>query len=61
MAGPLAVLSQTFQRLVDQCHVLLVYVQTQQPKSPRCAATDAVQELQGLTHQVVVCLVVLAA
>lgn len=61
VAGPLTVLSQTLQRLVDQCHVLLVYIQPQKSKSSSCAATDTVQELQCLTHQVVVCLVVLAA
>lgn len=61
MAGPLAVLGQAFQRLVDQSYVFLIYVQTKKSKPTSCASTDAVQELQRFTHQVVVGLVVLAA
>jgi len=61
VARPLAVLGQTFQRLVDQRDIFLVDVQTKQSQPASCAPTDAVQELQGLAHQVVVGLVVLAA
>lgn len=61
MAGALTVLSQTLQGLVDECHVLLVDVEAQEAEAPRGAATDTVQELQGLTHKIVVVLVILAA
>lgn len=61
MAGALTVLSQTLQGLVDECHVLLIDVEAQEAEAPRGAATDTVQELQGLTHKIVVVLVILAA
>lgn len=61
MAGALTVLSQTLQGLVDECHVLLVDVEAQEAEASRGAATDTVQELQGLTHKIVVVLVILAA
>ena len=59
MAGPLAVLRQALHSLVDEGHVLVVDVEPQQAQPPGGAATDAVQELQRLTHQVIVVLVVL--
>ena len=59
MAGALAVLGQTLQRLVDEQHVVFVDIEAQQTQAARSAATDAVQELQALTHQVIVGLVVL--
>lgn len=61
MTGTLAVLSQTLHSLVDESDILLIDVQSQQAQSPRSAATDAVQELKRLTHQVVVVLVILVA
>lgn len=61
MAGALAVLRQTLQSLVYEGHVLLVDVQPEQAETAGGAAADAVQELQSLTNQVVVVLVVLAA
>lgn len=61
MTWALAVLSQTLHRLVDESHVLLVNVETQQAQSARGAAADAVEKLKGLTDQVVVVLVVLVA
>lgn len=61
VAWPLTVFGQTFQCLVDQRYVFLIYVQTEKPKSSSCASTDAVQKLECLAHQVVVRLVVLAA
>lgn len=60
MAGPLAVLSQGLQGLGDEGHVVLIDVEAQQPQPARGAATHDVKELQRLTHQVVVGLVVLA-
>lgn len=61
VARPLTVLGQTFQCLVDERDVLLVYVQPKEAKSTGRAPTDTVQKLQRLAHQVVVRLVVLAA
>ena len=61
VAGTLAVLSQALYSLVDECHVLLIDVEPQKAEAPCGTAADAVQELQRLTHQVVVILVVLAA
>lgn len=61
VARPLTVLGQTFQRLVDQRYVFLIYIQTKKSKSTSRASTDTVQKLQRLAHQVVVGLVVLAA
>lgn len=60
VAGPLAVLGQGLQGLGDESHVVLVDVEPQQPQPARGAATHDVQELQRLTHQVVVGFVVLA-
>lgn len=60
MAGPLAVLGQGLQGLGDEGHVVLIDVEAQQPQPTRGAATHDVKELQRLTHQVVVGLVVLA-
>lgn len=60
MAGPLAVLGQGLQGLGDEGHVVLIDVEAQQPQPARGAATHDVKELQRLTHQVVVGLVVLA-
>lgn len=61
MAGALAVFSQTLQRLVNEGHVLLVDVEPQQTETSRGAAADTIQELQSLTHEVVVVLVVLTS
>lgn len=61
VARPLTVLGQTFQCLVDERDVLLVYVQPKEAESTGRAPTDTVQKLQRLAHQVVVRLVVLAA
>ena len=61
MAGPLAVLCEALDGLVDEGHVLLVDVEAQQAQASCGAAADAVQELQGLADQVVVVLVVLTA
>lgn len=61
MAGPLTVLGETLQGLVDESHVLLVDVEAEEAQAARGASADAVQELQGLAHQIVVGLVVLAA
>lgn len=52
MAGSLAVFCEGGQGLVDEVHIALVDVQAQQAQATGGAATDAVQELQGLTHQV---------
>lgn len=61
MAGALAVFREALHGLVDERHVLLIDVEAQKPQAARGAAADAVQELQGLTHQVVIGLVVLVA
>ena len=61
MTGSLAVLSEGLQGLEDQAHVALIDVEAQQTQASSGAATDTVQELEGLTHQVVVSLVVLVA
>jgi hypothetical protein len=55
----LAVLCDGLQGLPDQVHVALVDVEAQQTQASSGAATHDVQELQRLTHQVVVGLVVL--
>lgn len=60
MAGPLAVFSQGLQGLGDEGHVVLIDIEAQQPQPARGAAAHDVQELQRLTHQVVVGFVVLA-
>ena len=55
MARSLAVLGEALQRLVDaEGDILLIDVEAEEPQTPRGAATDAVQELQSLTDQVVV-------
>lgn len=59
MAGSLAVLCEALYCLVDEAYVLLIDVESQQPQASRGAATDTVQELQRLTNQVIVVLVVL--
>lgn len=61
MAGALAVLCDGFQSLSNQVHITLIYIKAQQPQSSGGAATDTVQELKSLAHQIVVCLVVLVA
>ena len=60
MAGPLAVLCECDERLRNEVDVALVDVEAQQPQAPRGAAADAVQELKGLTHQVVLGVTLLA-
>lgn len=60
VAGPLTVLGETLQGLVDEGYVLLVDVEAEEAQAARGASTDAVQELQGLAHQIVVGLVILA-
>lgn len=59
MTGTLAVLSQALHSLVDESYVLFIDVKSQQPQSSCGAATDAVQELKCLTHQIIVVLVIL--
>lgn len=59
MAWTLAVLSQTFQSLVDQHYVLLIDVETQQAQATCGTSTNAVQKLKGLADKVVICFVVL--
>lgn len=61
MAGTLAILSQALYSLVDESYVLFVDVESQKTQSSCCAATDTVQELKCLTHQIVIVLVVLIA
>jgi len=53
MAGALAVLGECGEGLVDEFHVGLVDVQSQQPQLARRAAADTVEELQRLCHKVV--------
>lgn len=60
MAGPLTIFSQAFQCLVDEGHVLFIDVESQKAQPTSGAATDTVQELQCLTDQVIISLVVLA-
>ena len=52
MARPLAVLCESGQGLVDEVHVVLVDVETEQAETPGGAAADAVQKLQSLTHKI---------
>lgn len=61
MAGSLAVLCDGFQGLANQVHITLIYVKAQQPEASSGASTNTVQKLKSLTHQIVVCLVVLVA
>lgn len=59
MTGTLAVLSQALHCLVDETNVLLVDVEAQQAQSSGGTATNTVQELECLTHKVVIVLVIL--
>lgn len=59
MAWTLTVLSQALQSLVDQHHILLVDVETQESQTPCCASANAIQKLKGLTDKVVIAFVVL--
>lgn len=61
MAGTLTIFSQALHSLVDESYVLLIDVESQKPQSPCGAATDTVQELKCLTHQIIVVLVILVA
>ena len=61
MTGTLTVLSEALHSLVDESNILLIDVESQQPKASCCTATDTVQELKSLTHQVVVVFVILVA
>ena len=59
MAWSLTVFSQTFQGLVDEGYVLFIYIEPEKTKTSSSASTNTVQELQRLTHQIVVGLVIL--
>lgn len=59
MAGSLAVLCDGFQGLTNQIHITFIYIKAQQPEASSGASTNTIQELQSLTHQIVVSLVVL--
>lgn len=61
MTGTLAVLSQALHSLVDESYVLLIDIESQQAQSACGAATDTVQELERLTHQIIVVFVILVA
>lgn len=61
MAGTLAVLGDGLQGLANQVHVTLINVKAKQAEASCGASTNTVQELKGLTHQIVVGLVVLVA
>lgn len=61
MTGTLAVLSQALHSLVDEAYIFLIDVKSQQSQSSCSTATYAVQELESLTHQVIVVLVILVA
>lgn len=61
MTGTLAVLSQALHCLVDESHILLIDVESQQAQSSCGAATNTIQELKSLTHQIIVVLVILVA
>lgn len=61
MAGTLAVLSDGLQGLANQVHVTLINVKAKQAEASCSASTNTVQELKGLTDQIVVGLVVLVA
>lgn len=61
MTGTLAVLRQALHCLVDETNILLVDVEAQQAQASGGTATNAVQELESLTHQVVVVLVILVS
>ena len=53
MAGSLAVLSEGDEGLGDKVNIALIDVEAEETQTTRCAAADTVQELQRLTHQVV--------
>ena len=53
MARSLAILRQALECLVDQFHVVLIDIETQQAKSARGAPTDAVKELEPIAYKVV--------
>ena len=59
MAGPLAVLGKGLETLIDKGDVGLIDVEPEQPQAPGRAPADCVEELKGLTDEVVVGLVVL--
>lgn len=61
MAGTLAVLGDGLQGLANQVHVTLIDVKAKQAEASSGASTNTVQELESLTHQIVVGLVVLVA
>lgn len=61
MTGTLTVLRQALHRLVNETNVLLVDVEAQQAQSSGGTAANTVQELECLTHQVVVVLVILVS
>ena len=61
MARSLTIFSEALQSLVDQREIRLVDVKSEQTESPGRAAADAVQELQRLAHQIVICLVILSS
>ena len=57
MTGALAVLGQSFQRLVDEGHVALVDVEAEEAQLARRRSADAVEERDRLRHEVVAALV----
>jgi len=59
MTRTLTVLRQSFQSLVDKSYIDVGDVEAEQTKSASRAATDAVQELQRLTDNVVIVFVAL--
>lgn len=61
MTRALTVLCDSFQGLADQVHIILVYIKAEQAEASSGASTNAVQELKGLTYQIVIRLVVLVA
>ena len=54
MTWSLAVFCEALEGLVDERHVALIDVDAQQSQAPRGTAADTVEELQRLTHHVVV-------
>lgn len=52
MARTLAIFCQGGEGLVDEVDIVLIDVQAQQSKTTSGATTDAVQELQSLTNQI---------
>lgn len=61
LAGALTVLGQGLQGLGDEVHIGLVDVEAQQAQAACGASTHDVQELQSLTHQVVVGFIILTS